>query len=320
MKKFREKKLECNRIKWSGIVKLKKKENVFFVNKTHKFEIVYKNERFIVEIDSIKNQKEIAISSDNMMDFKIFEELLLEILRFENIFDGCFYSFKEFKIDERNVERRRIDWVPYFFSKKRYMDAWVSFDDSEEYKKFFSIWLELNNELGIIHQMFLYSKYAMDITPDVKMALLLQTFEPMADILKKKGKISLPKKISVVNKKVCTNCNNEITISYEKEIDFKHKLKAIIDTYGTYIFANEAKDKLLDKAVNTRNKIVHLNAGKKNTMSGPESGFYLYKFELLYRIIVLSELGFEENVYLNTFIEWVKDFDKRYNDHIIGNK
>ena len=146
------------------------------------------------------------------------------------------------------------------------------------------------------------------------------TIDELCDILNKKGKISLPKKIPVVNKKVCTNCNNEITISYEKEIDFKHKLKAIIDTYGTYIFANEAKDKLLDKAVNTRNKIVHLNAGKKNTMSGAESGFYLYKFELLYRIIVLSELGFEENVYLDTFIEWVKDFDKRYNDHIIGNK
>lgn len=317
MRKIREKAIKCQSIKWVGKVKLTKKEFIIFPNKAHKFEIDYENEKFVIEINSKNGLKEIVITANERIEFIKFEELLLEMIRYENLFDGRFFSFVELLIDKKSIARRRIDWVPYFFSQKKYVNIPFVYDDSEEYKKYFCAWIELSRELGIIHQMYLYAKYAKDITPDVKMALLSQTFEPIADILRKNGTICLPKKITVNDKKICTNCNNEIIIPRKKKIDFRYKLKAIIDTYGIYIFPNEAKDNLIDKTVKSRNKIVHLDKEKENTMSGEESGFYLYKFELLYRIIVFSELGLDENIYIDTVKLWVKIFDKKHEDIVI---
>lgn len=42
--------------------------------------------------------------------------------------------------------------------------------------------------------------------------------------------------------------------------------------------------------VNTRNKMLHVDADKKNVMTGGQCGFYIRKYVELYRVVVFSEL------------------------------
>ena len=77
-------------------------------------------------------------------------------------------------------------------------------------------------------------------------------------------------------------------------------------------FKGDSKTKLIAKAVKVRNKVDHVNAKTVNVMSGKQCGFYIYKFSLLYRYIMLQEIGIEDkiiNLYIN---EWIENFNNQY--------
>ena len=89
------------------------------------------------------------------------------------------------------------------------------------------------------------------------------------------------------------------------------KLHAIIRLYGRDIFEGDSKAKMSKRAVNLRNKIDHITK-KKNVMSGEEAGFYLHKFSLLYRIIMLEKIGvsYEE---IQDFVKtWTRNMNNSY--------
>jgi hypothetical protein len=69
---------------------------------------------------------------------------------------------------------------------------------------------------------------------------------------------------------------------------------------------------LIAKSVKVRNKVDDVNANIENAMNGKQCGFYIYKFSLLYRYIILQEKGIEDKV-INPYIaEWVENFYKEY--------
>jgi len=54
-----------------------------------------------------------------------------------------------------------------------------------------------------------------------------------------------------------------------------------------------------------------------NVLSGKESGVYIYKFSLLYRNIILNELGSDSSGYIVVTENWVRNFEKDFIHYII---
>lgn len=277
--------------------------------------ITLKKKRITYKIKIIltANRKKIIIESSPVSTVDAMIHIIHEIIRFENLFEGMFFPLISFTVDGEDyteiLQRKQLN---YFQSQKRYTFIPIDMDD-REYQKLFKIWLKVEKRNKIIHPVFLYSVYLNGMPVDMRMALLLETFEPIAADLHNRGIITLvkPPKKTYTNR--CKNCGRVVTRTVpNKELTFKDKLKPILRRYGRIIFKGDSKTKLIAKAVKVRNKVDHVNAKTVNVMSGKQCGFYIYKFSLLYRYIMLQEIGIEDktiNPYIN---EWIENFNNQY--------
>ena len=75
---------------------------------------------------------------------------------------------------------------------------------------------------------------------------------------------------------------------------------------------DDAKTKLIARSVKIRNKVDHVNANTENAMNGKQCGFYIYKFSLMYRYIMLKEIGAEDKDIIPYISEWVEHFNEKY--------
>ena len=145
------------------------------------------------------------------------------------------------------------------------------------------------------------------------MALLLETFEPIAEDLHNRGIITLVKPPTRTYTNRCKYCGSLVSKNVpNKTLEFKDKLQPMIKKYGKIIFKGDAKTKLIARSVKIRNKVDHVNANTENAMNGKQCGFYIYKFSLMYRYIMLREIGVEDKN-VNPYIsEWVENFNGKY--------
>ena len=68
-----------------------------------------------------------------------------------------------------------------------------------------------------------------------------------------------------------------------------------MNCYGNDIFREDDIDGVLEKSVNLRDKIVHLDRSIEETLNGKQATYYLQKFIMLYITVILTELGIEYN-------------------------
>ncbi len=308
-------------LEWKGEFDLKNKfiPEIICTDRKNEFSIVRDGITINVLLIAKANIKEILLTASENTEYENLSNVLFELLKYENLFDGRFYETIILQLDGMDIAAIISQrWLPYFGSKKSYTYICLKYDDDTEYKSLFQQWNEMCDNLGIIHQMYLYSCYSSDITPDVKLALLLQTFEPISDILNDKGKIVLTKTPYITKSAPCNHCGEMVSATIKnKELLFSDRIRAVINKYGVGIFDNDNKEVLIEKSVNLRNKVVHLDCGQTDVLTGKESGVYLYKFSLLYRNIVLNELGLESSGY-NVIIEnWIRNFDREFNHCMI---
>ena len=271
------------------------------------------NITYKIKIALTVNRKKIIIESSPVSTVDATIHIIHEILRFENLFEGMFFPLISFTVDGEDyteiLQRKQLN---YFQSQKRYTFIPIDMDD-REYQKLFKIWLKVEKRNKIIHPVFLYSVYLNGMPVDMRMALLLETFEPIAEDLHNRGIITLVKPPEKTYTNRCKNCGRVVTRTVpNKDLTFKDKLKPILRRYGRIIFKGDSKTKLIAKAVKVRNKVDHVNAKTINVMSGKQCGFYIYKFSLLYRYIMLQAIGIEDktiNPYIN---EWIENFNNQY--------
>ena len=275
--------------------------------------IVYK-----INIRLTANRKEIVIISDKECTVMEMYYHTMEIMRFENLFDGLFFSVQSFVADGiEYVECIKDIQLAYFGSTKRYVNFQLNFNN-KDYKKYFNRWMKIEKRNKIIHPVFLFSSYLDGMTVDLRMALLLEIFEPLAEEFHKRGDIVLVKPPYKHFSNKCKKCGALVSRDVpNKELTFADKIKPLIKKYGKEIFASENKSKLVSKAVKVRNKVDHVKADTANVMNGKQCGFYIYKFSLMYRYIMLLELGIDEKNVVQIISDWVKSFDEQYTHLII---
>lgn len=303
-------------LEWKGKFDLENKfiPEIICTDRKNEFSIVRNGIIVNVLLIAKANTKEILLTASEDMEYENLSKVLFELLKYENLFDGRFYETMILQLDGMDIAAVISQrWLPYFGSKKSYTYIYLKYDDDTEYKALFQQWNEMCDNLGIIHQMYLYSCYSSDITPDVKLALLLQTFEPISDMLNDKGKIVLTKTPYITKSAPCNHCGQMVSATIKnKELLFSDRIWAIINKYGAGIFDNDNKEVLIEKSVNLRNKVVHLDRQQTDVLTGEESGVYLYKFSLLYRNIILNELGLESSGYNAVIENWIRNFDREY--------
>ena len=148
---------------------------------------------------------------------------------------------------------------------------------------------------------------------DLKMALLLEVFEPIANTLAEKGEIVLKKNPYKTVSAVCTNCGKTVSKQIRnKELSLSDRLKELMKVYGKKIFVGDSNAKIIKKAVINRNKIDHVNKKNSNGLDGAQCGFYLMKFSVLYRMIVLDELDMVDESINQSVTEWINQINESF--------
>ena len=254
-------------LEWKGEFDLENKfiPEIICTDRRNEFSIVRDEITINVLLIAKANIKEILLTASENTEYENLSNVLFELLKYENLFDGRFYETIILQLDGMDIAAIVSQkWLPYFGSKKSYTYICLKYDDDTEYKS-----------------LFQQTPYIIKSAP-------------------------------------CNHCGEMVSATIKnKELLFSDRIRAVINKYGVGIFDNDNKEILIEKSVNLRNKVVHLDCGQTDVLTGEESGVYLYKFSLLYRNIVLNELGLESSGY-NVIIEnWIRNFDRKFNHCMI---
>lgn len=286
-----------------------RKENIFC--------LIRNRVSYVIKIQLIANKKIISIESSDEVEFDKYYEIVMDVIRFENLFEGRFYSIKTCKLDDVELlSDLEKSFLGYMTSDKVMAGFYITFDD-KMYKKLFLAFEKYISKRILQYHVSLYATYLKGMTVDLRMAQLLEVFEPMTLELSEEGKISLQPDPYRIFENTCPNCGTKVTRRTRNTgLHLKDMLKGVIKTYGKDIFQGDSVAKIVRKAVILRNRIDHVD-NQRGALTGPECGHYLYKFSLLYRIIVMQEIGIPYDFIQGRVKVLVEDFNKRFPDQRI---
>ena len=289
------------------IVVLKKKDGAFGNRPCDECNYEFMDSNLHVTIEQCY-ERTVCIKSDSPVAMAILWDEFATIEKLLMLMDGEFYSIKSVKFlssditdgDECDVYAdeciaRRLS---YYKTDPVYCDILNGFIkyDTVLNPELISKWHKLQDELDIVHNMALYNIADTGITHDVKCAYFIEIFEPLVEI------------IGIYDKFFPSLEPGERNTTLKMCVD------AVISNYGKDIFAKEfskKKDEFLKTLVNTRNRIMHIKTRQeKKYLSGTESVLYLVKLCHLYRIVILSLLGIDYELYRPAVIKSVDLWNK----------
>ena len=160
-------------------------------NLKRNWSIQKKNIKCNIEIITILNRKNIVIKLSRQEKFDKVFELLCEILRYECLFDGRFFSLDKIEVDGKDVsmEVGKI-MLSYYSGERSYTRLEQPMNDTI-YKKGFFAWERYTKKTIYINQLFFYLGFCKDFTSDVRMALFSEIYEPLSEMLADENKIQL---------------------------------------------------------------------------------------------------------------------------------
>lgn len=253
-------------------------------------------------------ERTICIKSDSPIAMALLWDEFATIEKLLMLMDGEFYSIKSVKFlssdstdgDEFDVyadeciDRRlnyyKTDPAYYYLS-----NGFIKYDTVLN-PELISKWHKLQDELDIVHNMALYNIADTGITHDIKCAFFIEELKPLVEIIEEYDK------------------SFSISKQGKSDLSLKDCIGGIISNYGKDIFAKEfskKKDEFLKTLVNTRNRIMHIKTRQeKKYLSGTESVLYLVKLCHLYRVVILSLLGIDYELYRPAVIKSVDLWNK----------
>ena len=237
--------------------------------------------------------KKITITAKNRTAFSHIYSAALNLMRLDSFLEGKFFSWKSCKIDGNEyIEEIRDKILPYLESNISYSMLSIDIDD-EQYSRLYSNWAICYNRNINLNQLFLYAAFTRGMTSDVRMALMLQIFEPLESNLFHEGKINreITEQSETYTCPCCGHVFNQLTL--------EERLRTLIINYGQNIFKGDNTEMVIKRSKETRNMIGHAKSEKDvkgRIFSSCECGFYLQKFSMLFRYIILLELGINQEL------------------------
>lgn len=286
-------------------IKIKQRFDNGILSSTFKSE--FKFEKFFINIQQAGYRQIIIFHDENNVEdiFNLFNS----IDRYMQIFDGKFIPIismetineKEQVVSgfEEKIKSFLETRLSYFSSQDIYKGVHSKLCEPISYldEKMLNSWLQLQDELDLIHQNFLYFTCDNHMPIDIRLAHIIENLEPLSEYISEKNKFYL-------------------SVDVGGKTTLKTHIDAIICKYGNILFQSEYlkdKDTFLQLLVNSRNRIMHTKRKfNKVYIKGPVNLMYCGKFSLLYRTILLDILGIKETDYLSNL---QKDLDF-YNSHL----
>lgn len=277
------------------------------------FSLTKRKVKYDIEIVTIFNTKTVSIKASDTVKGEVLLKLLYSLLRYESIYDGCFFAPERILIDGENKEDEVLDIMLSFYGgSKEYFQIQQPLDD-KKYIRGFRAWEKFDRKNFYLIQMFFYASFTDGITSDLRIALFSEICEPLSKVLEAEGEIIVENSLPFTVKKIrCPNCKNEYQDIFRREPSFKDRIRAIIKFYGETIFEGENTEKLIQKIVNTRNKILHLDKEKKNFLTGAQCGFYIKKLVMLFRLIVIKKCGVYDCKIWSKTVEHINHFNENF--------
>lgn len=282
-------KIQCREIKYIGSYDIK---GLLQYNIKRNLELQRKNIKYEIEIVTILNSKTVAIKTSKPVKFSNTFKLLSEILKYECLYDGRFFKLNKLEIDgEDKTNAVKSYMLSYYGGGRSYTILSQPINDMV-YKRGFCAWERYNKQLLLVNQMFFYIGFSEGITADLRIALFSEIYEPISEFLSKEGKLQLinSKPFNVKNAK-CPQCGHKYKIPKSIDPSFNDKITSVVRVFGADIFAGDDINSVIKKTVNTRNKMLHVNVGKKDYLNGGQCGFYMRKYVEIYRMIVLQQIN-----------------------------
>lgn len=253
----------------------------------------------------------IKVISRQEESFRELYGIFTKIERLLMVFDGRFMALKELLFEDStegtskqlksyasNIMKTRLSYYNSADFCDYKLDKLLDFEKIIT-TELFDNWIELLDELDIVHQMFLYSTSDSKMPIDVKCAFLIELSEPLVEVVK-------------------TNTHFYSSLNPgERGTSLKMCIDALISKYGTDIFAKEIAsnyDKFLQTIVNSRVRIMHIKRQQKGLFfNGSESILYAQKMTVLYRRILFEILGIDKELYKEKMASQIKSLDN-WND------
>lgn len=159
----------------------------------------------------------------------------------------------------------------------------------------FQQWNKLLDKLDIIHTSILYHSSNSDYPVDLRIANIIEAFEPLSELIPDYDVFFPDLKDS------------------NKNLSLRMCLDAAISKYGKDIFDKEYsinKQKFLSYLVNSRVRIMHTKPNyPKFYFNGNENLLYCVKLLFLYRSILMTFLGIDYELYSKKLKESIKKWD-----------
>lgn len=278
----------CTEVKYNGFYDVK---SLLPYNIKRNWKLQRSKINYDIEILTGLNQKSITIKLSDLVPFEKVHAILCKILRYECLFDGRFFKMDKYEVDGTDITAEmRENLLSYYEGKQAYTIFSQPVNDMA-YKRGFCAWERYDKKALQMDQMFYYIGFSDGLTADLRLALFSEIFEPLSEYLASLQKIQIncsrpPKQRNTK----CPQCGCNYKISVPSTPSFKDKIDSVIQGYGSILFDGDNIPEILKRTVNTRNKMLHVDAGKKAVMAGGQCGFYIRKYVELYRVVVLSEL------------------------------
>jgi len=274
--------------------------------------------KYNIKIGSIRNAKWVHIESDISTTFDNFFQVVMTIFRFENLFEGKFFRIKTCIFDQNDMLCQvNKHLIGYAISTKNMCCFYeLCRFTNTEYKKLYCAFDRYLQKHLLQYQISLFAAYLNNAPADMRLAQFLEVLEPMADEMNSRGMINLSSAPFRIVSKKC-KCGRLVSERIpNRGVHFEEKITALVKKYGKDIFKGDPISKVVKKAVETRNKVDHASV-KRNAMSGGECAFYLFKFFLLYRVIVMQEMGISYDRIRGRVMVLTEDFNNRFADYRI---
>ena len=254
------------------------------------------NVKYKIEMETLFNSKTVQINTDKKIQVKKMYEMLCKILNFECLYDGRFFDANSVEIDGEDHTAEIKEHLLSYYSGNKYYTKFSQPLNDTKYKSGFCAWERFDKKYRFMNQMYHYVGYGLGATADLRLALFSEIFEPLSEMLEEQHTIKV---ISTRLKKP-----NDPT--------FADKIRAVMMVYGgDTLFANDDIEDVIKKTVNTRNKLLHVNVDKEETLNGGECGFYIKKYVDMYRIILMKNLG----IYSDDNQKELEDSVKKFNEN-----
>lgn len=302
----------CREIKYCGLYDIK---SLLPYNMKREWFLQRNNIKFEIEIITALNQKAVIMKASKPVKFTKVFELLLEILKYECLYDGRFFLLDKLEIDgEDKTSAVKTNMLSYYSGARSYFMLSQPMNDTV-YKRGFCAWERYNKQFLNVNQMFYYIGFSEGITADLRLALFSEIYEPLSEFLDEENKIQLiNSKPTFERNEKCPSCGHAYKVIKNSEPSFNDKIASVVNCYGADIFAGDDVATVIKKTVKTRNKMLHIDAEKKETLNGGQCGFYIKKFVELYRMVVLQEIKMwnldMEDELRNSILKFNKEFSK----------